>query len=98
MTGADDDLVPLGQHRRHRVEIDAAFVRQRRDVDLGAAPGPSGLNNNIESVWNRSGRNWYFYPDRNYNGSDGISGIVPRGVKDTLTTTHRNKTSSLKPL
>lgn len=70
------------------------------DVDLGAAPGPSGLDNNIESVWNRSGSNFAFYPERNYNGgsADGISELVPRTAKATFYPEFRNTTSSIKKL
>lgn len=70
------------------------------DVDLGAAPGPSGLNNNIESVWNRSSSNFGFYPERNYNGgsADGISELVPRTAKATFYPEFRNTTSSIKKL
>ncbi|RYI98949.1 MAG: hypothetical protein EON52_27020 [Actinomycetales bacterium] len=70
------------------------------DVDLGAAPGPSGLNNNIESVWNRSSSNFAFYPERNYNGgsADGISELVPRTAKATFYPKFRNTTSSIKKL
>lgn len=76
----------------------AIGIFQRGDVDLGAAPGPSGLDDNIESAWNRTAKSWYFYPDRNYNGGDGISGIVPRTIKATMTKAGRNETSSLKPI
>jgi hypothetical protein len=36
------------------------------DADLGDGVGPQGMNNNIESTWNRSGHTWHLYNGAGY--------------------------------
>lgn len=38
------------------------------DANLAVAPGPSGLNANIESVWNRNGLGFVLYSKAGYDG------------------------------
>src|SRR5882757_2655741 len=38
------------------------------DSNLGDSVGPRGMNNNIESVWNRRSSEWGLYNDANYKG------------------------------
>lgn len=63
------------------------------DANLAVAPGPSGLNNNIESVWNRTGNTWGFYNSAGYTG--GIT-LVNDGAKGNIEVKYRNITTSLK--
>lgn len=47
----------------------ARAVFSNGDVNLAAAPGPSGMNNAITSYKNTSYRNWSFHDGINYNGT-----------------------------
>ena len=38
------------------------------DYNLGAAPGPSGMNNTIASAWNRSGKTFRLWGKPGYKG------------------------------
>jgi hypothetical protein len=54
---------------------------QSGDVDLTAPPGPSGMNDNIESVYNGSGMTfWCIYTDKNYNGTHDRFGPATGGA------------------
>ncbi|PWK85507.1 peptidase inhibitor family I36 [Lentzea atacamensis] len=63
------------------------------DANLGAAPGPSGLNNTAESAWNRSGSRFCFYDGANYSG---FLGDVLPGEQGNIKPEYRNRISSLK--
>lgn len=63
------------------------------DANLADAYGPQGLNNTIESVWNRRGSEWALFNDKNYDG--GIT-VVVQGAKTNIPLKFRNITSSLK--
>jgi hypothetical protein len=63
------------------------------DVNLGAPPGPSGLNNTAESAWNRTGNRFCFYDGANYNGY--LGDVLPGG-QGNIKPEYRNKISSLK--
>ncbi|GAB3592427.1 hypothetical protein GCM10027446_13110 [Angustibacter peucedani] len=39
------------------------------DGDLGDSNGPTGMNNNIESIWNRSGHTWDLFDGAGYTGT-----------------------------
>jgi hypothetical protein len=62
------------------------------DANLGDATGPRGLNNTIESVWDRRGDEWCLYNDAGYRG--GIT-LVYSGAKTNIAAAYRNITSSL---
>jgi hypothetical protein len=62
------------------------------DADLGNRHGPRGLNNNIESVWNRTGDTWVFWGKPHYQGTAVV--IAPR-VKSNGKPKFRNWASSL---
>lgn len=64
------------------------------DSNLAIAPGPSGLNNTIESVRNRTGSRWCLWDGAGYTGEvfDITSGFIwdlPAG--------YDNMVSSLRP-
>jgi hypothetical protein len=63
------------------------------DANLGAAPGPSGLNNNTESAWNRTSQYWCFYDGANYTS---LLGHIPPGVQGNLDAQYRNRITSLR--
>lgn len=70
------------------------------DVNLGDSTGPRGMNNNITSFWNRTGRHWRLYNGTGYNGTsrlvhvDGEDG----SFDGDLGWRTDNKTSSIKRL
>jgi hypothetical protein len=39
------------------------------DADLSSSPGPSGMNNNIRSAYNKTSTRWCLYSGRNYSGT-----------------------------
>jgi hypothetical protein len=39
------------------------------DGNLGDSSGPVGMNNNIESIWNRSGHTWVLFDGVGYTGT-----------------------------
>lgn len=65
------------------------------DVNLAVAPGPSGLNNNIESMRNRTTGSWCFYGSTNYNTGTGSWRGYPGGGSNTVPAA-TNTISSLK--
>ena len=64
------------------------------DVNLGDNVGPTGLNNNVESMINRTSGTWCFYDGINYNGPFWAGG--PGGGANTIPAA-TNTISSLKP-
>jgi hypothetical protein len=63
------------------------------DVDLSDSVGPTGLNNNIESMRNRTSGHFCFYTEINYNGLAWRGG--PGGGANTVPAA-TNTISSLK--
>ncbi len=63
------------------------------DVNLGDTIGPTGLNNNIESMRNRTSSYWCFFDGINYNGNSWRGG--PGGGANTVPAA-TNTISSLK--
>ncbi len=63
------------------------------DANLGAAPGPSGLNNNTESAWNRTSQYWCFYDGANYTS---LLGHIAPGSQGNLLPEFRNRITSLR--
>ncbi len=63
------------------------------DVNLGAAPGPSGLNNTAESAWNRTGSRFCFYDGAGYTG---FLGYVYPNEQGNIKPELRNRVTSLK--
>lgn len=63
------------------------------DVDLSDSIGPTGLNNTIESMRNRTAGYWCFYSGINYNGQVWRGG--PGGGANTIPSA-TNVISSLK--
>lgn len=63
------------------------------DGDLADSTGPRGLNNNIESVWNRRGSHWALWNDKGYGGNHTL--VAPR-AKGNIPVAYRNIASSLK--
>jgi hypothetical protein len=71
----------------------ARAVFANGDVNLNAAPGPSGMNNNISSYRNNTDRNWSFHDGVNYNGRTRYAQPRTYGyVGDAMD----NETSSIK--
>lgn len=63
------------------------------DGDLADSSGPTGLNNNTESVWNRTSRDWCFYDAGGYNN---LIFIVGPGFQGNLLAEDRNRVTSLR--
>lgn len=64
------------------------------DANLGDSVGPRGLNNTIESAWNRTGSDWCFYDGANYSGA--FLGPTTPGSRGNLKTEYRNRITSLE--
>lgn len=64
------------------------------DDNLGDSVGPQGMDNNIESIWNRTGHEWHLY-----EGVVGNRGTrwysQPGDGKHNVVVAARNKVSSL---
>ncbi|HMM96618.1 MAG: peptidase inhibitor family I36 protein [Micrococcales bacterium] len=71
----------------------AIGIFRNGDVNLADGVGPVGLNNNIESMRNRTSGYWCFYKDTNYNGYVWRGG--PGGGANTIPAA-TNVISSLK--
>jgi hypothetical protein len=65
------------------------------DANLADSVGPKGMNNNIESVWNRRGSEWGLYNDANYKG--GLT-LVLVGSKSNIVAKYRNLASSVQDI
>ncbi len=65
------------------------------DANLGDSVGPRGLNNNIESGWNRRGDEWALWNNAGYAG--GIT-LFYDGARGNIAAQYRNITSSLKSI
>lgn len=63
------------------------------DVNLGDSVGPTGMNNNIESIWNRSGHSWALFDGTGYTGTRWVSN--PYVGHANLSASEANKISSL---
>jgi hypothetical protein len=63
------------------------------DGDLADSSGPRGLNNQAESVWNRTGQDWCFYDAGGFNT---LIFIVGPGFQGNLLPEDRNKVTSLR--
>lgn len=63
------------------------------DADLGDAVGPRGLNNNAESMMNRTGKNWCLYDGAGYTAYMATGGP---GQGANMYPRFRNRLTSLK--
>jgi Peptidase inhibitor family I36 len=63
------------------------------DGDLADSSGPTGLNNNTESVWNRTSQDWCFYDAGGYHTLIFVVGPAFQGNLDPV---DRNKVTSLR--
>ena len=63
------------------------------DADLGDGVGPQGMNNNIESTWNRNGHTWNLYDGPGYTPTMWQS--FPFNGPSNTVQAARNKVSSL---
>lgn len=63
------------------------------DANLGDSVGPTGMNNNIESIWNRSGHSWALFDGTGYTGTRWVSN--PYVGHANLSASEANKISSL---
>lgn len=68
------------------------------DANLGDSTGPTGMNNKIKSVWNRSGEAYLVYDKKSCEGA--WTAVYPAGVKGkshkgNFTKPWRNRISSL---
>jgi peptidase inhibitor family I36 len=69
----------------------ASFARG--DGNLADSSGPRGLNNNIESVYNRRNEYWGLFNNKGYSG--GVTLVEPH-AKGTIAAKYRNLATSLK--
>ncbi|MGW6279606.1 peptidase inhibitor family I36 protein [Kribbella sp. NPDC055071] len=68
-------------------------IYTKSDANLGDASGPRGMNNNIESGWNRRSSEWAVM--NNPNSWEGGGTMFKVGEKGNLPTNNRNKGSSV---
>ncbi|MEO7267807.1 MAG: peptidase inhibitor family I36 protein [Knoellia sp.] len=71
----------------------AMAVFEVGDWDLGDGVGPQGMNNNIESFWNRTSYSWDFWKGANGSGEWLVVGPSSRanfinGWQNTVTSLH----------
>jgi Peptidase inhibitor family I36 len=64
------------------------------DGNLGDSSGPVGMNNNIESIWNRSGHTWELYDGVGFSGTRWVSN--PFVGHNNVIPSAANKVSSLR--
>jgi hypothetical protein len=64
---------------------------QRADANLADGFGPQGMNDNIESSWNRTGDYFLLYRDAYYAG--GVTGAPPHDRFDTYGSTNNTRSS-----
>lgn len=62
------------------------------DANMADSTGPTGMNNNVESVWNRTSMYFMVWDGRYYTGDYWT--ITP-GTKGTLLSSIRNRISSV---
>lgn len=62
------------------------------DSNLADASGPRGMNNNIESGWNRRASEWAVMNDAGFNGG---GTLFKKGEKGNFPAGNRNKGSSV---
>ncbi|MFC9688237.1 peptidase inhibitor family I36 protein [Kribbella sp. NPDC056951] len=60
-------------------------IYSKSDANLADRIGPRGMNNNVESAWNRQKWEWALMNDANYRGTGvvykaGIKGNVPKNL------------------
>ena len=65
------------------------------DADLGDGVGPQGMNNNIESTWNRSGHTWHLYDRPGYTPAPPWYSYPHRPNGGNVIPAAANKVSSL---
>jgi hypothetical protein len=63
------------------------------DANLGDSVGPVGMNNDIESIWNRSGHTWALFDGVGYTGTRWVS--EPYTGKNNVIAAAANRVSSL---
>jgi hypothetical protein len=63
------------------------------DANLGDTVGPDGMNNDIESIWNRSGHTWNLYDGTGYTGTMWVS--YPYVGHNNVVAAAANRVSSL---
>lgn len=73
----------------------AIAIYSNGDVNMGDNVGPRGMNDNVESMMNRTGSRWAFYTGTKYTGTKYVGG--PGGGANVVTAL-KNKMSSLKRL
>lgn len=61
------------------------------DANLADGVGATGMNNNIESLWNRTGNEWKLFGRTYYNGK-----VIWSNRKGNMPTGYRNWASSIK--
>lgn len=64
------------------------------DGNLGDSSGPTGMNNNIESIWNRSGHTWELFDGIGFSGTRWESD--PYVGHNNVIAAAANKVSSLR--
>lgn len=69
-------------------------IYTKSDPNLGDASGPRGMNNNIESGWNRRSSEWAVM-NNVAGGADGGGTLFKKGEKGNLPVGNRNKGSSV---
>ena len=64
------------------------------DANLGDSVGPVGMNNNIESIWNRSGHTFELFDGAGYTGTRWVSNPYVGG--NNVIASAANRVSSLR--
>ncbi|TDB71312.1 peptidase inhibitor family I36 protein [Micromonospora sp. KC721] len=64
------------------------------DGNLGDSSGPVGMNNDIESIWNRSGHTWELFDGVGFSGTRWVS--RPYVGPNNVIPAAANKVSSLR--
>jgi hypothetical protein len=72
-----------------------AYFNDAGDPNLADSSGPKGMNNNIESIYNRRGSEWGLYNDANYKG--GLT-LVLAGAKGNIVAKYRNVATSVQDI
>jgi hypothetical protein len=72
-----------------------AYFNDAGDPNLADSSGPRGMNNNIESIWNRRGSEWGLYNDANYRG--GLT-LILTGAKGNIEARYRNLATSVEDI
>lgn len=72
-----------------------AYFNDAGDPNLADSSGPRGMNNNIESIWNRRGSEWGLYNNANYTG--GLT-LILTGAKGNIEARYRNLATSVEDI